>query len=267
MESLRVAFFSIVLLVASLDAYSESRSVKDTKIKAFGPGEELHYVLQYGFITGGRASLVVKDTVFNNKQVYHMKGMGYTSGLADKIFRVRDVYESFFDPESMYPVKSIRNINEGRYRWYNEALYRHDKDSTFVNSKRSGEKYVAPGIYDVVSAFYIGREKYFNDNLVEGQIIKIVTYFADEEFPLLIRFRGIEKIKTKFGELECYKFSPVTEVGRAFKTEDDMHVWITRDANRVPVRIRFNLVVGSFTCDLDSFKGLKNPFSSIVPKK
>lgn len=52
MESLRVAFFSIVLLVASLDAYSESRSVKDTKIKAFGPGEELHYVLQYGFITG-----------------------------------------------------------------------------------------------------------------------------------------------------------------------------------------------------------------------
>ncbi len=267
MESLRVAFFSIVLLVASLDAYSESRSVKDTKIKAFGPGEELHYVLQYGFITGGRASLVVKDTVYNNRQVYHMKGMGYTSGLADKIFRVRDVYESFFDPESMYPVKSIRNISEGRYRWYNEALYRHDKDSTFVNSKRSGEKYVAPGIYDVVSAFYIGREKYFNDNLVEGQIIKIVTYFADEEFPLLIRFRGIEKIKTKFGELECYKFSPVTEVGRAFKTEDDMHVWITRDANRVPVRIKFNLVVGSFTCDLDSFKGLKNPFSSIVPKK
>ena len=66
--------------------------------------------------------------------------------------------------------------------------------------------------------------------------------------------------------MECYKFSPVTEVGRAFKNDDDMQVWITRDANKLPVRVRFNLVVGAFVCDLEQFRGLQNPFSSFVPQ-
>ncbi|MFW6043630.1 MAG: DUF3108 domain-containing protein, partial [Marinilabiliaceae bacterium] len=69
---------------------------------------------------------------------------------------------------------------------------------------------------------------------------------------------------TPLGKLECYLFVPVTEVGRAFKNEDDMQVWISRDRNKVPVKIRFKLRVGSFTCNLEKFRGLHNPFSSFV---
>jgi hypothetical protein len=91
-----------------------------------------------------------------------------------------------------------------------------------------------------------------------------MTYFSDELFPLRIRYMGIDVINTPLGKLECYLFSPVTEVGRAFKTEDDMQVWISRDKNRVPVRIRFQLRVGAFTCNLEQFRGLQEPFSSFV---
>jgi hypothetical protein len=257
--------YAFMLMVGS-SASAEVPFKQNVPTKSFGPGEELQYVLQYGFITGGRASLTVKDTLLNNKRVYHMVGSGYTSGLTDKIFRVRDVYESFFDPKTMYPVKSIRNISEGRYKWYNEAVFKHGRDSTHVSSQRSGEKYVTADIYDIISAFYVGREKHFNDNMVKGQIIVLNTYFADEVFPLRIRYMGLETIKTRFGMMECYKFSPVTEVGRAFKNDDDMQVWITRDANKLPVRVRFNLVVGAFVCDLEQFRGLQNPFSSFVPQ-
>jgi hypothetical protein len=255
--------FSFLLLSGTLTA--QNLATKKVQHKAFGPGEELHYVMNYGFIRGGEGVLSVKDTVLHGRPVYHMVGKANTAGLADKIFRVRDVYESFYDPQTQLPVKSIRNISEGRYRWYNESLFEHGKDSTRVLSQRSGEKYVVANVLDIVSAFYVAREKHFNDNMKEGQIITLQTYFADEEFPLRIRYRGLETITTHFGKLECYKFSPVTEVGRSFKTEDDMHIWITRDENRVPVRIRFNLKVGSFICDLERFRGLKNPFSSLVP--
>ena len=231
--------------------------------RVFGPGEELKYSLSYGLVKGGEGLLSVKDTVMNGKKIYHITALGYTTGLLDALYKIRDTYTSFVDPVTIHPVKSIRDIREGKYRYYNEVLFKHGKDSTFVKCQKKGDKYVTPDIYDIVSAFYIGRKKYFNDSMVVGQIIEIQTYFGHDVFPLTIKYRGIEVIKTKFGKIECYKFSPVTEVGRAFKSEDDMQVWISRDENRLPVKIRFNLIVGAFVCELESYKGLQNPFSSL----
>ncbi|TCO08441.1 DUF3108 domain-containing protein [Natronoflexus pectinivorans] len=265
MGTIKPILYIIIFLMAIMsDTASASNSPKTQNRPAYGPGEELHYIMSYGFITGGRGVLSVKDTILNGRHVHHLVGAANTVGLADRVFRVRNVYESFIDPKTDFPVKAIRNVREGSYRRYNEVLFDHGSDSTFIISQRTGEKYVYPNIYDIVAAFYVARKHHFNDDMVEGQVMEFMTYFSDEEFPLRIRYRGIEVINTRFGKVECYKFSPVTEVGRAFKTEDDMHVWITRDANRVPIRIRFNLRVGAFVCDLESFRGLQHPFSSIV---
>ncbi len=37
-----------------------------------------------------------------------------TTGMADALFRVRDIYEVYINPETELPVKSIRNISEGQ---------------------------------------------------------------------------------------------------------------------------------------------------------
>ncbi len=231
----------------------------------FGGGEELFYSLKYGFVKGGEAKLEVKDTSLFGKKVYHVIGSGRTVGMADAVFKVRDRYESFINPETDLPVKSVRSIREGSYRYYNEVVYEHNHaDSAKINSEKSGEHWVPENIQDILSAFYFARKHRFNDNLREGDVIEIMTWFSDELFPLRIRYRGTEIIDTPLGELECYLFSPVTEVGRAFESDDDMQVWISKDKNRVPVRIRFQLRVGAFTCNLEQFRGLKNPFSSVV---
>lgn len=73
---------------------------------------------------------------------------------------------------------------------------------------------------------------------------------------------GIEVVKTKNGKVEAFLFHPVTEVGRSFKTEEDMKVWISRDLNRIPVLIKMNLKVGSFEVELVEYRNLSNPFSS-----
>ncbi|WP_439181478.1 DUF3108 domain-containing protein [Carboxylicivirga taeanensis] len=232
-----------------------------TKHQAYQSGERLVFTLNYGFVTGGKATLTVKDSLINNTFTHHVVGKGVTVGVADVLYKIRDRYESFIDVKTNQPVKAIRSIREGRYRYYNEVEY--NRDSSQVISQKSGIHTVQEGILDILSAFYFARNHKFNENLKEGEIIEFMTYFSDENFPLRIRYRGTEVIKTNFGKIECYKFSPVTEVGRAFKTEDDMHVWITRDKNRIPIRVRFDLAVGSFTCNLEEFKGLKHPFSSV----
>ncbi|PWE00461.1 DUF3108 domain-containing protein [Marinilabilia rubra] len=267
----RYTLILILALMAGLPFLSFASSYNGTtksgetyfQQRVYGPGEELRYSLNYGFIKGGEASLMVKDTTLHGEKLHHVIARGKTVGLADAIYKVRDRYESFIDPQTDLPVKSVRSIREGSYRYYNEVSYEHQHlDSAKIESKKSGEKWVPENIQDILSAFYYARKHKFNEDLKEGELIEIMTYFSDELFPLRIRYKGVEVIDTPLGDLECYKFVPVTEVGRAFKNEDDMQVWISRDKNRVPVRIRFQLRVGAFTCNLEQFRGLHNPFSS-----
>lgn len=253
-----INFFAVILLFTITSAHANPQ-----KKSSFGHGETLKYTLNYGFFTGGQGILTVRDTVMFGKTVHHVVARAETTGMADALFRVRDRYESYIDPESSLPVKSIRSISENRYRYYDEVTYNHD--SLYVVSLKKGMQPVPSRIQDILSAFYFARNHRFNSSLKVGDIINIMTYFSNELFPLRIRFMGYETIDTKFGDVQCYRFCPVTEVGRAFKTEEDMHVWISRDNNRIPVRIRFDLAVGSFTCNLDSYKSLQNPFTSLKP--
>ncbi len=263
-RAILIAFFATLFLSYVRAGTPPDRNFQKTV--SYAPGEELVYSLNFGIFKGGEGRLLVKDTVLFGNKVHHIIATGYTVGLADALYRIRDRYESFVDPQTDLPVKSIRSIREGRYRYYNEVVFEHQDDSAKVFSQRSGKHWVPANIQDILSAFYFARQHIFNDQMQEGEIIEIMTYFSDELFPLRIRYRGTEIIQTIFGKMECYLFSPVTEVGRAFKTEDDMQVWITRDDNRLPVRIRFNLKVGSFVANMDRFRGLKNPFSSVVTR-
>jgi hypothetical protein len=69
----------------------------------------------------------------------------------------------------------------------------------------------------------------------------------------------MEDVKVGGGKLKCYKFNPVTEVGRLFKTEEDVSFWYSADKNFLPVKIRFNIFVGAFMVELDKYEGLAFP--------
>jgi len=53
-------------------------------------------------------------------------------------------------------------------------------------------------------------------------------------------------------------------VDRVFKDEDDMTIWVSDDANRIPVRVKTEIWVGALKVDLTSYSGLLNPFSAKV---
>ncbi|MNR34809.1 hypothetical protein D3C85_1526110 [compost metagenome] len=57
-------------------------------------------------------------------------------------------------------------------------------------------------------------------------------------------------------------FKPLVQTGRVFKEKESVTLWITDDNNKVPIRIKADLAVGSLKADLDEYKGLKNPFKA-----
>lgn len=225
--------------------------------------EELYYLISYSFLNAGAAKITFKkDSV---TEMSHIVADARTIGLANVLYKIRDIYESYMDPVTGYPQKAIRNVREGSYYEYNEVVYDYEtrSDSTIVHSQKSGTSVVPRHIFDILTGFFHFRKNFVPKEMAPGEMILIKTYFTDEVWDLKIRYAGKETIKTKLGKIACLKFNPVTEVGRAFKTENDMSVWFTDDENHLPVKIWLDLKVGSVTSELIEYKNLKYEFTSL----
>ncbi|MEZ4875356.1 MAG: DUF3108 domain-containing protein, partial [Flavobacteriaceae bacterium] len=79
-----------------------------------------------------------------------------------------------------------------------------------------------------------------------------------------LKFLGRETLKTKFGKIATLKFRPYVEAGRVFKEKESLTVWVTDDANKIPLLIKADLAVGSLKATLTEFKGLQHSFKIIV---
>ncbi len=241
--------------------------VLEAQKQPYMPGEKISYQIKYGIVGSGQATLEIREGLYKGQHVWHAVVSGQTTGIADALYKVRDVYESYIDPETDLPVFTIRNIQEGRYRKYNEVGFDHKakSDSTILFSDLTGRHSGPKGLLDIVSCFYWFRKYYLASGRepVPGETYSMMTWFADELYPIILKYKGKETIKIRGNRIECYRFHPVTEVGRVFKTEEDMAMWFTADENFLPVKIRFDIFVGSFHVDMTNYEGLRTPLKFI----
>jgi hypothetical protein len=45
-----------------------------------------------------------------------------------------------------------------------------------------------------------------------------------------------------------------------FQEEESLTVWVSDDDNKIPIRVKASLAVGSLKADIEAFKGLKYSF-------
>lgn len=216
------------------------------------PLEEMEYILRFGFIKGGKATLVAEKEKIKGKQTIHYHMRGRTTGLVDKIYEVNDVYESWVNPDTFLPVKSVRNVKEQKYRFYDEVFYDHENDSLF--SLKSGRKKVPDQINDLISVFFYIRQNHYFESLLAGKKIQIPVFHGDELFMMELEYIGNETIDTKIGRKQCYVVSPKVPQGKLLKGSDGLKIYITKDSNRLPIYAEFDLVLGALKCELDSYK-------------
>ena len=237
---------------------------KPQKERAFDVGEWFKFRIHYGIVNAGYATLEVKEAVRNNKKVFHAVGRGYTTGMTKFFFKVEDNYESYFDKETGNPYQYIRKINEGGYIKDQEGFFNQASDKVLVKDyKNKTEKTfsIPNNVQDIVSTFYYLRNHPTIDKLKVGESVAIDMFFDDETTKFKLKFIGREDISTKFGTIPTMIFRPLVQSGRVFKEQESLTVWISDDDNKMPIRIKASLAVGSLKADLDSFKGLKYPFT------
>ena len=230
---------------------------------AFKTGEWFKYKLSYsGWFKAGEATVNLNEDL-NNNQLLHAKMIGKSTGAVNLFFKVHDRYESYFHKKNIKPYRFIRNINEGGYTKNIEILFDQTTKVAKVNNfkKKSSKDFsFNENSQDMVSVFYYLRNFFRKDDLDKNNEIAIEMFFDSENYSLKIKYLSTEIINTNFGKILCHKIQPYVQSGRVFKKDESLTMWISADKNRIPMRIKADLLVGSIRIDLYSFSNLNHPF-------
>ncbi|WP_041632757.1 DUF3108 domain-containing protein [Maribacter sp. HTCC2170] len=256
------ALITILFLTMSLGVFAQNSE------SVFEPGEWLKFRMHYGWLNASYATLQVKSADIEGVPVYHVVGKGKTTGFASIFFKVDDTYESYFDKIDGKPYRFVRKINEGGYKKDVEINFDHEEDKAVLNDKKNKKKLnftLQDSIQDLISAFYYLRNNYEPKDLVKGEAINLKLLYDDDGiFNFKLKYLGTDIIRTKYGKVECYKFRPLVQSGRVFKEQESLTLWVSKDKNRIPIRIKADLAVGSIKADLDGYNGLKHQFKIVM---
>ena len=264
---LYIFFYSSVSYTQNLNSNLIENKLYNKTFDAYKSGELLEYTLQYGFFNTSYASLEIKEEKIEEELVHRATAVGKTTGLARLFFKVDDLYEAFFPIDKVKPIKSIRDIYEGGYTRKAETYYDDNNKTATILNKITNERKIINlenNYQDIVSTFYFLRKHLDITELNEGDLIGVNIFFDQQNYPFKMKFLGIENLKTRFGLIECMKLNPYMEAGRVFRSNKGLELWVTNDDNRIPIKVRANLRVGTITADLTSFRGIANPFKIII---
>lgn len=252
---------SILFLLLLSCSTAFSQGLQNVKEPVFQAGEYLTYRLRYGFITAAEASIKVLDTnaKFDDRPVFHLLAEGRTAGSFNVFYKVRNRYDSYVDKESLSPYLYTENIREANYRRSDKARFYQDEKKVVSNKgtfRGSGQT------FDVVSAYFFARSLDIS-KLKQGDKFSMDYFLGDGISKLEVQFVGRERIKTALGTFNCIKFSPSIQPGRIFRKDSKLYLWITDDANRIPVKAHVEILVGSVTLELMTADGLKYPLGLV----
>lgn len=259
-------FFTIIFFLVAAINTSSNTAQNDN---VFKDGEWFKFRIHYGIFNASYATLTVKEERHYGQDVFHVVGKGKSTGLLDLFFKVDDNYETYFGKKDGKPYKFIRKINEGGHTKNIEILFDHEKKEALVKDKKRNKESVhkiETKVQDMLSSYYYLRNQIDPSTLKKDDEIKMNMFFDKENYQFKLKFLGKETIKTKFGYVPCLKFRPYVQAGRVFKEEESLTVWVSNDKNKMPMRIKADILVGSIKADLDAYKGLKYPFKIEVKK-
>ncbi|MFC1844499.1 DUF3108 domain-containing protein [Thermodesulfobacteriota bacterium] len=225
----------------------------------FQPGEKMHYVLKYGAIPAGEATLEVHDLdEINGVPAYHFVLTARSNSFVDIFFKVRDRIDSYADAEMKHSLYYKKDQKEGKTRRDIKVDFNWQKnESTYVNFD-SEPKVISllPRTFDPLSIFYYSR-------LLDFQEIKEFEHPVTDgrkNMMGILRIIGKETISVPAGTYETLVLEPdLQNVEGVFskKQRAKIKLWVTNDERRLLVQMKSKAIVGSFVAELVSVQGHK----------
>ncbi|QTA77877.1 DUF3108 [Desulfonema limicola] len=248
-----IMIFTAVFQIYTKPVYADLNQNTD-KIKPFYPGEKLTYELRWGMIPAGRATLeVLPFKIVNNIPAYHFVVTAESNDFVDIFYKVRDRIDAYADIDMTRSVLYQKKQHEGKSK--RDILVNFDWENNTAIYSNFGKQLepisLMSGTFDPLSAFYFTRFSEFEDNML------IQRPITDGKKNVIgkVKVIGKETIKSGDKEYETFLIEPELEhVKGVFEKSKNakIQIWISADNRRIPIRIKSEVVVGSFVGELVS---------------
>lgn len=218
----------------------------------FQPGEKMHFVLKYGAISAGEATLEVHDMVeVQGVEAYHFVMTARSNSFIDIFFKVRDRIDSFADASMNHSLYYKKDQKEGKTRRNIKVDFDwKENKSTYVNFDTE-PKIInqIPGTFDPLAIFYYSRLLDFQ------KVVEFEHPVTDGEKNMMgiLRVIGKEIITVPAGTYETFVLEPdLQKVEGVFskKQRTKTKLWVTNDGRRLLVQMKSKAMVGSFVAEL-----------------
>lgn len=221
----------------------------------------------------GTARFSISDSKYKGEPVVMSTLSFRTTSTFDKIFKIRDTLHSYVN-DRMEPLYHKKFLNEGSTCYTEELRFKKfGHQQSIATSARYGpdgsvrfekELEATEFAFDLVNTFIFARTLNY-DLLTPGKTLSISSFVGRDVVKMKVRYVGqviLEKGTDK--KYKTLKFE-VDVVDEAFETSKNaLEMWVSDDPNRIPLKIKAKLKIGSAEAELDSFKGNKYPLSSLV---
>jgi len=236
--------------------------------RIYRDGERLIYDVTWMGIKAGQATLEIRGMVqLNGQRAIHVVTTAQSTPLISKIYRVDDRSESYVGLDPMRTLRFEKHLREGRYRHDSRTDFDHHSGvATFryldfgpvpkgISRLEEAEKYgkyvtqefpLSPGALDELSVLYYVRTL----PLVDGNTVRAKVFASKKNWDLEVKVLGRETLDTVLGRYETLVVEPLLKFEGIFQQKGRMLVWLTDDAERIPVQMKSEIKVGSFVSTL-----------------
>ncbi|MBP0905799.1 DUF3108 domain-containing protein [Mariniflexile gromovii] len=257
MTRITLIFLLLVALTATVSAQN----------KAIASGEKLTYTASYnmsGVLTDiAQVTMETSEVKTSKATLLRLKCTAATYSKWDNFFKIRDLYESYVNPNNLTPYLYNRDVNEGSY--FKNVKYTFSngtntvksvmkKKNNFVENKSIK---INSGTKDIVSTLYYMRILDYKSMSV-GTKKSFTILFDNEEIKGIITYLGKETISTAIGKKECYKLAVGSSEANVLQGKNSNFLWLTADENKIIVYGKFKIPVGNGELKIKSASGLKN---------
>lgn len=225
----------------------------------------------------GGAVATMHDSTYDGKPAWHYELLFYSSGMVDRMFRVRDTIDSYFSRQQPTPLFSSKRSLEGGYYQIDEINFLGKKEGkNAVHSLRRSKHHVKIDsvmytdkcVTDILGALTHIRTLDWTKMEINDEV-KVSVIMGRDMIPVSYRYagqqvidRGNVKYRTRLFYVDVYDESFT-------QSKESAEVWIGDDANHLPIKIRAKLKIGAAEAYFSDSKNLKHPLTCriVVPKR
>ncbi|HEV3217891.1 MAG TPA: DUF3108 domain-containing protein [Vicinamibacterales bacterium] len=247
---------AVVTLVGLDSAHGQTARKAAEMLVPFKVGEALTYEVSWSsYLTAGTVTLTVQDKHPSYSSVaYYVVAEARPTPLMSRLYTLYYKADALIDSYTVLPQRGSVYSEEGKRHLLKATMFNQSAHKAVfenVTAKTSRELTVPAYTQDPLSALYILRAL----PLKPGSHTTIPMSTGGRVYRAEVYVDALETAKTPAGPFEAFPLRALVFDERGQPAGRPVMLWISNTPARLPVKLRFDLAIGSFNLSLSNVGG------------